>query len=807
MKTRKSRYDLLSEVKRLLEVVKGPDDRGEYTCWCPFHPDGHGKSPHSPNLNVSVRGYCCHACGEKGSLEQLAKRLGLHPISGESLPDSVYPYHDEHGKLLFEVCRYTGKKFFQRRLVGTNDRAWGLKGTRRVLYRLPELISSSDKMVFIPEGEKDVDRLRSEGVTSTTNPGGAGKWKQSYSPFFRGRDAVIIPDNDEPGYKHAKQVARSLEGYADSVKILHLPELPLKGDVSDWLDAGRTIEELIALVTVTSEQEEALTQTTEPMEEKCNSKIRSEGPVCMSAMALPDRLVFLALKAGVELFTDQLGKCFGRFNVDGHKETWPCDSKFFKNWIAMLLWNGEAKTVSTMAMKASINTLGSIARFEGGKHSLSNRVAYHDSKIWYDLSSEKWEFVKVTPFGWEIVLDPPILFRRFSHQSTQVYPALDGDLHAVLDLVNLKNADDKLLLLVYIVSCFIPDIPHPVVIAHGTSGSGKTTFQRIIRAIVDPSHIPLLSIPHSKEELIQQLNHHWAPLYDNISSLSEEISDVLCRAVTGDGYSKRELFSDDEDVIYNHRRVVGLNGINAEARKSDLLNRAILFALDHIPEEKRMTEAELNGKLGSVLPGILGGVFNTLSRAMALIGSIHLETMPRMADFAVWGCAIAEALGYAKEDFLAAYNRNALVRHEEALDASSVGSLIRGLMAGTSQRWEGSATNLLNELADLAKCNGVSPKGSSWPKSVEALSRKLNEISPDLLKVGIRVKFTRSACHRTITIERDSKGGEENQETGAAQKTTYAHDGSVANDGISRELCIAGTTSSGFSIDKENEYV
>lgn len=809
MNGRKSPSKLLCEVAQSLNVVKGPDERGEYVCWCPFHRDGQGSPPHAPNLSVSIRGYYCHACGENGSLKELAGRLGLYNGPEERLPEAVYPYIDEGGKLLFEVCRYPGKKFLQRRPDGSGGRTWGVKGTRLVPYRLPELIASSDKTVFILEGEKDVDRLRSEGFTATTNPGGAGKWKHSYSPFLRNRDVIVVPDNDEIGLKHAQVVAHSLNGYASSVRILPLPNLPLKGDVSDWLDAGNTVEELMVHVKNVPSQGTKLSPTSIPEESATEQRddIGSDAPVYSSGMALSDRLVALAIQEGVELFTDQQGKCYGRFTVDGHKETWPCDSKHFKHWIGLLLWKRETKAVPAIAMKACIETLKSIARFEGAQHHLHNRVAYHDNSIWFDLSNEKWEFASVTPFGWEIIADPPIIFRRFTHQEAQVNPTPEGNLHAVLDLVNFKNAEDTLLFLVYIVSCLIPDIPHPVLILHGPQGSGKTTCQRIIRAIVDPSYIPLLSIPRSKEELAQQLHHHWAPFYDNISNLSEETSDMLCRAVTGEGYSKRELYTDDEDIIFSYHRVVGLNGINVAARKSDLLGRAILFHLDPIPGKQRMTVAELYKKLAPVLPVILGGVFNTLSRAMARVGSIHLETMPRMADFAVWGCAIAEALGYDKEEFLAAYNRNAFLRHEEALEASPVGSLIRGLMAGSTQRWEGSATELLNELAEFAKCSGVSLQGRSWPGSAEALSRKLNEISPDLLKVGIRVNFIRNASHRTVTIENDTKGGEENPEERPVHETACAHDGSVANDGISRELCSAGTTTSGFHIDKENEYV
>ena len=122
-----------------------------------------------------------------------------------------------------------------------------------VLYRLPEVVSADQ--VFVVEGEKDSDRLGGLGLTVTTNVGGAGKWRTEYSDSLKNKDVVILPDNDEPGRKHAAQVARSLSGKAKSIKVVELPGLPPKGDVSDWLDAGGTLDQLIDLVEATVPKE------------------------------------------------------------------------------------------------------------------------------------------------------------------------------------------------------------------------------------------------------------------------------------------------------------------------------------------------------------------------------------------------------------------------------------------------------------------------------------------------------------------------------------------------------------------------
>lgn len=163
---------------------------------------------------------------------------------------ATYPYHDEQGTLLFEVVRRDPKGFSQRRPDGHGGWQWSLNGTRRVLYRLPELLAANlSRSVYIVEGEKDANRLASAGLTATTNPGGAGKWRSEYAEHLRGRPVVILPDNDEPGRRHAEQVARSLRGVATSIKIVELPDLPDRGDVYDWLSQGHSRDDLVALAT------------------------------------------------------------------------------------------------------------------------------------------------------------------------------------------------------------------------------------------------------------------------------------------------------------------------------------------------------------------------------------------------------------------------------------------------------------------------------------------------------------------------------------------------------------------------------
>ncbi|AGY56631.1 RecA-family ATPase [Gloeobacter kilaueensis JS1] len=179
---------------------------------------------------------------------------------------ATHVYEDTEGKPAYRVCRTDPKGFFQQRYAGGT---WqnGMAGVDRIPYRLPEVIAAD--LVVVVEGEKDVDRAYASGlidllseqtglkVAATCNAQGAGKWGAGWGvKYFAGKQVVILPDNDEPGQQHARQVVADLTGHAQAVAALNLPGLPPKGDLSDWLDSGRTAPEVAALIVAALEHPE-----------------------------------------------------------------------------------------------------------------------------------------------------------------------------------------------------------------------------------------------------------------------------------------------------------------------------------------------------------------------------------------------------------------------------------------------------------------------------------------------------------------------------------------------------------------------
>jgi putative DNA primase/helicase len=244
-------------LQRLKEVHPRPE--GGYTALCPAH-DDHRRSL---SVHVGADGKVLLHCHAGCKPESVAMALGLEMkdlFPGRPASEdphrivAVYDYQDEGGALRYQVVRRADKSFSQRQPDGKGGWTWSLKGVEPLLYRVPELMRAMQehRTVYIAEGEKDVDNLWRIGLPATTNSGGAGKWRLGFAERFRGADVVVLPDNDEPGRAHALQVAKSLHGTAKSVRVLELPGLARKGDVSDWLQRGGTKEELSRLASATA---------------------------------------------------------------------------------------------------------------------------------------------------------------------------------------------------------------------------------------------------------------------------------------------------------------------------------------------------------------------------------------------------------------------------------------------------------------------------------------------------------------------------------------------------------------------------
>lgn len=766
----------------VVSALEAKGCRGKGSAWqCPAHEDKRASLSVSEGKDGKALLKCFSGCEAGAIAEALGlKMTELFPPkddrakprkSGGPAPwdrpiRTTFPYRDAEGELLFEQVRFDdaeteGGKCQPRQPDPSARGGWSWKALGsipRPLYRLPELrdARAAGRTIFVPEGEKDVETLRSLGLAATTNYGGADGWKAPLAEELAGADVVILPDNDPPGEKHAAAILRSLRGKAARVRVLRLPGLPPKGDVTDWVEAGGTLEELEAMAEAQPEEDlEAL-----PAGGKGGKSDAGDGEDSGRDPSCAAQLIAIGRKA--ELFTDERGDGYGAFQTGSVRRLLKIRSSDFSAELCRQYAESYdyQRAANGEAVASARNVLEALARHQGESHTLNTRFARHEGALWIDLADSSWRAIRVTPGRWEIVDTPPLLFRRYPHMRPLPVPVPGGDLARLFEPFNLGTAE-KVLLTAWVVSAPIGDIPRPILLPHGPQGAGKSTLLKMIASILDPSGIDDLDLGGEPRELAQLLDQHALPFFDNVVKVPEASARLLCKAATGGGYEKRRLFTDEESVILTFKRAVMISSINVPTHAPDLLDRCLLLPLDRIPPTRRKLEADLWRDFNAARPAILGGLLDALARAMAVYPTLELSELPRMADFGAWGAAVTAGRGSTvttddgrqlrgADAFLYAYRENVGRQTEEVLESDPVARAVRRF-AYERRTWSGTVSQLRDELAKVHGAE-MSEKGSGWPRQANGLSRHLGVLHATLADVGVTLRWSKEGKSRTRTL-------------------------------------------------------
>jgi hypothetical protein len=460
-------------------------------------------------------------------------------------------------------------------------------------------------------------------------------------------------------------------------------------------------------------------------------------------------LIYLAVKH-CDLFHDERNDGYAITKHKSIHRTLKLRGREFRRWLAGTYYESTRRAANNEAISTALSVLEAKATFDGSMLELSNRFAIREGVIYLDLADENWRVIKITAQGCEVLVKPPVLFRRYSHQKALPDPVKGGKLSGIHNHLAIKSDDDKLLVEAWLVACAFPDIPRPAITFHGPQGASKTTTARILKSLSDPSLTESVDLGKSPADLAQVLDHHGVPCFDNLSSIPGWAADMLCRGVTGGGFSKRELYSDDSDVILSFRRPMIITGINIPTHAPDLLDRLLLIELERIATDKRMDEATFWAQFNADKPMLFGALLDAIAGTLRYLPNVKLDKMPRMADFARIACAYAEFAGIGSERMLDIIMRHSSRQTQEILDADPVATAIRDFIQKQGS-WTGTAGKLLALLNEIAP----TPKPDGWPKQANTLTRKLNVLHPTLNEVGISFskEKSRSSGDRLITLE------------------------------------------------------
>lgn len=428
-------------------------------------------------------------------------------------------------------------------------------------------------------------------------------------------------------------------------------------------------------------------------------------------------------------------------------------SSDFKIWLAYQMQR-KKYLISPYELDSIINAVKAKAKYEAESIQTFQRIGMCNGYIYYDLSNDKGEILQISTDNIKVLRkESNFAFLRTSHMREQVLPNLEADIDCIYRLKKYINVtgDNLKLLLIYVASLFIPDIPHPILVLTGSQGSAKSTLTRIIKRIVDPSGIGVATLPKSKREMSIHLSQEFLGCFDNTSGFSREIADLLCCVCTGAVMYSRQLYTDDELKIFSLKRSVILNGIMWSNPQSDLNDRVININLQRISTDKRRTEEELWNEFAEDLPYILGGIFKVLSTALSIKDSIKPKNLPRLADFGSWGCAIAEAMNIGTDTFLEIFERNRKNIIREATLSNPVACALINYMKNRQGVEEG-VEQFYNILTSYAKNRNNNQAVPEWANSPSAFTRKLNELKIDLEAEGIYYTIQKTKYNKIISI-------------------------------------------------------
>jgi len=533
-------------------------------------------------------------------------------------------------------------------------------------------------------------------------------------------------------------------------------------------------------------------------------------------------LYTLALSNGVRMFQDQHGIGYAQVplttkpikqnihkkeeeaEVQGYENIRLLDGKF-EDYLMHLCYTSTGSIPYRDAVRQAIAVMSYDATRKE-KIRLSNRVAWDpsgDGSIWVDTADPQNRAYHITKNGWALVVDVPVLFQRHQHQQALPMAVGGGDVGKLLPFINVgsprsskTSQHQQLLLIVQTLSCLIPDIPHPINAMYGCRGSHKSSTQKILKRLIDPSSVETQSPPNNPKDALQILDHHYIPIFDNLNTLPRWLSDTFCRAVTGEGQETRQLYTDDKAFIRQLSRCIMLNGVNLPITQSDLLSRTIMHSTE--PTSKHIAEAELNKAFAEIQGEILGGLFDVVVKALQLRDSVLVpETDFRLADFFKWGYLLSEALGFGGGEFVVAMAENLKSQHDADQENNVVvdvflkviGEDLEVSFASEDKPWRIASKCLYDRATEKAAGMGVNTS-RKWPKTPQDFVRKLNESKDTIVYKGWNYERYHVENERGIDLWRITKHSTSSDENPNPQTVTTNQQPDVADTDDTDYTCF-----------------
>jgi energy-coupling factor transporter ATP-binding protein EcfA2 len=366
------------------------------------------------------------------------------------------------------------------------------------------------------------------------------------------------------------------------------------------------------------------------------------------------------------------------------------------------------------------------------------RIAVFGGRGYLYLADENQTVIEYSATGWQICENSPVKFVFDKYKAPLPIPRREGKIDKLWNLTRIQDKADRLIVAAILVKGLVPGGTDPILAISGYAGSGKTTSANYLRSLIDPftKGKVLSKFPESSDHIAIHAQRRRILAIDNVSHISADQSDFLCTVSTGGGTSKRELFSNHDEIILDVQNLIILTSIGNVVTKPDLLERSIVVDLTRITPEDRESESDLANGFDRDHGDILGGLLNITVAALQHRDTTECPKYTRMTEFAHLGEGVQEYLKYAIGSVERRMAAGADIANEIAIESSPVASTLMSWISTHEGTWQGSASDLLNLLKSHAK---KSELAGTLPKTANSLSGELKKCESALFQSGIAI--------------------------------------------------------------------
>ncbi|WP_207063602.1 hypothetical protein [Motiliproteus sp. SC1-56] len=457
-------------------------------------------------------------------------------------------------------------------------------------------------------------------------------------------------------------------------------------------------------------------------------------------------------------------RCWAVIDTDGKRDALPLDSSEFQDWLNYAFYRHHGRILSQNALKEACSVLRGTTMAEGQRIEISLRVKQDAGELLtIDLQDERSQVVQLTPGSWSVVGADQSrhLFYRAQGMAPLPIPNPKGDIERLRPYLNLEDQKQFWLLVIAVAFILTGRGPFPILLFIGEAGSGKSEAARMVRALVDPSRVPLQTAPRTDRDAMIACSNMLMLLIDNARPFSAKESDLLARLSTGGGLRTRRLRSDAQEQLFDVMAPVLVTGIEDLSTQPDLADRAVVIPFKRIGDADRRTQEELSRQFKEDAPYILGGLLDLIAGAWAFMPTLKPDRLPRMADFGRFGLAAEQHLGLAEGAFMALYGNS---QRQATSGMSETDPLLSALLDFTEHlngEWVGTAQQLLDLLVSRVQ-PAVTRQRKLWPANARSFGIKLRSLRPVLAIHGVEFEnFSSGGRRLRLTVNRpnDAEAG------------------------------------------------